>query len=67
MQLQNEEKKRQKQAKLDASKNADVAVTADGVDGTGASKATKGAKRGRKAPAEAVAEVEGAVAKKVKV
>ncbi len=65
-QLQNEEKKRQKQAKLDASKDGDTAETADAADGKGAGKAAakSGAKRGRKASAEA--EPEATAAKKVK-
>lgn len=65
-QLQNEEKKRQKQAKLDASKDGGTAETADAADGKGAGKAPakSGAKRGRKASAEA--EPEAPAAKKVK-
>ncbi|KAL4447318.1 hypothetical protein ABPG77_007351 [Micractinium sp. CCAP 211/92] len=65
-QLQNEEKKLQKQAKLDASKDGDTAETADAADGKGAGKAPakSGAKRGRKASAEA--EPEATAAKKVK-
>lgn len=69
-QLQNNEKKRQRQAKLDTSAAAEGgAEGADAAPAGKAAKSSKGAKRGRKASEEqgtGVEEVEGAATKKVK-